>query len=672
MSNTTNLNLFKHDNPATNTNLFDIERALNENWDKVDTYAGNTNRTLSNKVDKVTGKGLSTNDYTNAEKQQVATNKTGISNIKTEQTTQNNRLSSLETDNTTNKANIQTNTSNITALTGRVSTNETNIATLQAKNEALEEECEALRNDLNNSTLTISGTGENVTLENTAEARFKKFVVGGNSKQETREGYNVLNISRYPYSEADSILHGATCSVNTETGVIETNASEATSAVTIKSRNINKEATNVIVIPAGIYYFEVRTDGYYSSDLNTLVQFNEGLNTLQEDYVLTQWYIPVSPGTTDSRLLQISKDKRREYEPYGVMPSPEYPSEVKTVKNNANIFVANKNLFNVWNQHFTSKGVEFTMEDNILTVNGTATGLVAPAFNLKRIIPAGTIISVSANNSQILSDSNIYLRGHNAESNTMFTLVSFTNANAKKENVSFNKDITDIQFRIPEGATLNNFVIKIQIETGANITNYATHNEQVFSVPIQDEMLNGDTFEKIDGVWKEVHSWNKIVDNGTQSAWTQNTVYPNIFMRKLEDMISKKELFEGFKSNKFKYQGIVTSSTYAVDKTCYALTSSVGVISTQVFIYNSNISSLQELMNDFQNENLVLYYQPKSKRYIECTNEQKAILDQIEKTAHSYKGQTHIYSTDEISPIFDVEAVGDLNAILANQNQENS
>ena len=531
--------------------------------------------------------------------------------------------------------------------------------------EELQAENERLREDLNTFP-TKSESGELITFDGVSDARFKKFIVGGNIKQETREGYNVLNISRYPYSEADSILHGATCSVNTETGVIETNASEATSAVTIKSRNINKEATNVIVIPAGIYYFEVRTNGYYSSDLNTLVQFNEGLNTLQEDYVLTQWYIPVSPGTTDSRLLQISKDQRREYEPYGVMPSPEYPSEVKTVKNNANIVIANKNLFNVWNQHFTSKGVEFTMEDNILTVNGTATGLVAPAFNLKRIIPAGTIISVSANNSQILSDSNIYLRGHNAESNTMLTLVSFTNANAKKENVSFNKDITDIQFRIPEGATLNNFVIKIQIETGANITNYATHNEQVFSVPIQDEMLNGDTFEKIDGVWKEVHSWNKIVDNGTQSAWTQNTVYPNIFMRKLGDMISEKELFEGFKSNKFKYQGIVTSSAYAVDKTCYALTPSVGVISTQVFIYNSNISSLQELMNDFQNENLVLYYQPKSKRYIECTNEQKAILDQIEKTAHSYKGQTHIYSTDEISPIFDVEAFIDLNEVLNN------
>lgn len=40
MSNTTNLSLFKHDNPSTNTNTFDIERALNENWDKIDEDIG--------------------------------------------------------------------------------------------------------------------------------------------------------------------------------------------------------------------------------------------------------------------------------------------------------------------------------------------------------------------------------------------------------------------------------------------------------------------------------------------------------------------------------------------------------------------------------------------------------------------------------------------------------
>lgn len=36
MSETTRLKLFKHDNPSINTNPFDVQLALNENWDKID------------------------------------------------------------------------------------------------------------------------------------------------------------------------------------------------------------------------------------------------------------------------------------------------------------------------------------------------------------------------------------------------------------------------------------------------------------------------------------------------------------------------------------------------------------------------------------------------------------------------------------------------------------
>lgn len=46
MSTTTNLGLFKHDNPATNTNAFDVKSALNDNWDKIDENAGDVSQTL--------------------------------------------------------------------------------------------------------------------------------------------------------------------------------------------------------------------------------------------------------------------------------------------------------------------------------------------------------------------------------------------------------------------------------------------------------------------------------------------------------------------------------------------------------------------------------------------------------------------------------------------------
>lgn len=46
MSETKNLKLFKHDNPTTNTNKFDVEKTLNENWDKIDEKFGDINTVL--------------------------------------------------------------------------------------------------------------------------------------------------------------------------------------------------------------------------------------------------------------------------------------------------------------------------------------------------------------------------------------------------------------------------------------------------------------------------------------------------------------------------------------------------------------------------------------------------------------------------------------------------
>ena len=67
-SETTNLHLVKPDP----TEAVDVE-PLNENCDKIDDAYAELAAEITNKVDKVTGKGLSTNDYTNADKTAVGT-----------------------------------------------------------------------------------------------------------------------------------------------------------------------------------------------------------------------------------------------------------------------------------------------------------------------------------------------------------------------------------------------------------------------------------------------------------------------------------------------------------------------------------------------------------------------------------------------------------------------
>jgi len=70
------LNLFKWDtsNAEDLASAFDIDGALNDNWDKID---ANAKKLEENKVDKITGKGLSTNDYTTTEKNKLSGIATG-------------------------------------------------------------------------------------------------------------------------------------------------------------------------------------------------------------------------------------------------------------------------------------------------------------------------------------------------------------------------------------------------------------------------------------------------------------------------------------------------------------------------------------------------------------------------------------------------------------------
>lgn len=73
---TTNLHLtLTNDTDATTTTFKQWRESINgetdSNMQKIDAFAGTTNTALTDKVDKETGKGLSTNDFTNADKAKV-------------------------------------------------------------------------------------------------------------------------------------------------------------------------------------------------------------------------------------------------------------------------------------------------------------------------------------------------------------------------------------------------------------------------------------------------------------------------------------------------------------------------------------------------------------------------------------------------------------------------
>ena len=145
------------------------------------------NNLLANKVDKVAGKGLSTNDFTDEYKEQVDTNTEDISDIQEEQTEQNASIQKLQTENARLKATL--------------------------------------------STTTV--TGQDITLDKTTELKFAKPPLPmGNSEQFSTTGKNLLNTSTC----VGGSLNGDGIHINSGYSNFSINSNEITVTTTVSYR----------------------------------------------------------------------------------------------------------------------------------------------------------------------------------------------------------------------------------------------------------------------------------------------------------------------------------------------------------------------------------------------------------------------------------------------------
>lgn len=219
----------------------------------------------------------------------------------------------------------------------------------------------------------------------------------------------------------------------------------------------------------------------------------------------------------------------------------------------------------------------------------------------------------------------------------------------------------------------------LQIEEAETATDYVEHKEQTFTVPVQQEMLKDDGFVKIDGTWKEKHTWGKYVITGKEgvskhtsttnnSFYIQLSSYIDVLPKCPENNSTVAEILcshfpvDAVNTNVFKDKIGIGLTQLSSSRTC-ALYISVGLdgISTSDE-FKAKLAELYEAGTP-----VTVYYKLETPIYLDCTEAQKAVLNQVEK-AKSYEDVTHIYSTDEISPIFDVEAYQDLKALFNQTN----
>lgn len=312
MSETTNLKLFKQDNPTTNTNNFDIEKTLNENWDKLDENAGTTNKKLES-----------------LEKVDSTTNET-ITAIQEEQTTQNENI-------------------------------EKNAEGIAQNKKDVDEELTKIKKEnslLKSQIPTGTASGNNIHLGDSSNMPFEWKLRGG-SRQEMREGYNLANL------DADSFIKNGVAVTNNGDGSWTFNGTSNSSGDLILTKNI--------LLNHKIYQFEdtkylfktIVVSGSFSNPDKVIVQtsamgqdngvdnFATLYNKLSDGVFvnifnkkstshLSRFELYCGPNVTFNNytikiLFAKTDNNELEWEQYGTLPSTEFQSKIENVGDNINI-----------------------------------------------------------------------------------------------------------------------------------------------------------------------------------------------------------------------------------------------------------------------------------------------------------------------------------------------
>lgn len=198
---------------------------------------------------------------------------------------------------------------------------------------------------LNNATKTTQTTevSEELTINNCAGVKGKLDIKSGKSEQATRSGKNLLNIPSFTNGEREGI--NFTAKYN-ESGSLE--YINAVGNSTTGYRDIMR--VNISSLPAGNYILSglntnsvVRFVLLKAGDTNAKKLENSGEVSFTQDssspYTILRIDI-YQTGAIDCRMtpmIRLATITDNTFEPYGVMPSPDYPSTIRNVGDNINL-----------------------------------------------------------------------------------------------------------------------------------------------------------------------------------------------------------------------------------------------------------------------------------------------------------------------------------------------
>ena len=520
--------------------------------------------------------------------------------------------------------------------------------------QSLQEEISELKEDVKANSIIVT-TEEATSLQvNDANGARAKLSVKGNYRQETRAGYNLLNVPA-EYEVAKNFKRVV-------------NSFEA-GTYTIKATSVT---TDNDAIQRFLLAFEDEAGAtfgqsfLYKTTLKTTATLSKKAVAVRI-YSADNWDNTAVTTTTFKELMIYSGTDEKSYEEYGKTPSRRFPSEVETVNGQLNIKKFNKNYANT---------------DILQELDVTSIEIISEnAFKID--LSKGNLVDIQ-NRKNILFDApknkQYTLSYHVEQNNTAFLpglgfLYSdgSTQIATKQTDTSYNTQVTSQEGKEIEGiylswgtqnsggiATISN----IQLETGTQKTEFEEYTKETYVLDIQQKMLIGDYFDLERK--KEVHTWNILELTGNESWTTEGELEKIVRMRIGTGKTSNSYLG---KCTHFDFIG-----NYNLDEEhCYA--SSAGTL--YIFIDKTVASTTEEFKAFLTGQATAgtpvkVYWKSDKTTELDLTETQIEQLEQLNKL-RTYKEQTNIVTVEDLALMqleYSVNIQTYIDNKLANINQQ--
>ena len=315
----------------------------------------------------------------------------------------------------------------------------------------------------------VTETEESKSIHVEDASTIGQLEVLGNHKQENRSGKNKLNLANIQqttkngitctYNEDGSVTFNGTCTADNTSFVINNTNIDAIKNQTTMSAFYEKGNISANEGKTAYIYARINTSDYSKMLSFIIADLNNSNPVISEQYksddtLLNQFSFRIESGTilnkfTVKIMITDTPEEATEYEQYGATPSPEYPSPVKCLGSNKNLYDGtNKNYY--INISANSCGISEGNTGSIVDVKGKSNVTISSSI-------AQTKFRAGCINSEVTG-------------NTAVTLYNGLN---KDNSIEMTINCEEYNYLVINATDLS----KIKVEEGTEATSYSSFGQ---------------------------------------------------------------------------------------------------------------------------------------------------------------------------------------------------